>query len=74
MDANRGGDGAPDRVSASIEALCLKGCRSVRESIARLEQGHVLPEVAALGPAERQAVLKELRSIMAVYGDACRLP
>jgi hypothetical protein len=74
MDANRGGDGVPDRVQASVEALCLKGCRSVLESIARLERGESLPEVAALGVAERQAVLGELRSIMAVYGDTCRLP
>ncbi|MCU0934917.1 MAG: hypothetical protein MUF66_02335 [Gammaproteobacteria bacterium] len=74
MDANRGGDGAPDPVGASVEALCLKGCRSVLESIARLERGESLPEVAALGVAERTAVLRELRSIMAVYGDACRLP
>jgi len=74
MDANRGGGGARDRVGASIEAFCLQGCRSVRESIARLERGEVLPQVAALSPAERHVVLQELRSIMAVYGDACRLP
>jgi hypothetical protein len=57
-----------------IEMLCQKGCRSVREDIRLLERGVVLPELSVLDDLARQAVLKELRSIMAVYGDSCPMP
>ena len=70
MDANHRG-GVPGPVEACVEALCQKGCRSVHETIARLERGAVLPETLGLAQAERWVVLEELRSIMAVYGDTC---
>lgn len=54
-----------------IEMLCQRGCRSVREDIRLLERGQVLPELRVLDDLARQAILKELRSIMAVYGDSC---
>jgi hypothetical protein len=62
------------QIDHCIERLCLKGCRSVREDIRLLEQGQALPELSALDDLARQAVLKELRAIMAVYGDSCPLP
>jgi hypothetical protein len=62
------------KIDQCIERLCQKGCGSVREDILLLEQGVVLPELIALDDLARQAVLKELRSIMAVYGDSCPLP
>lgn len=52
-----------------VETLSLKGCAEVWRVIAELETGHVLPETAALTEAERQAVLAELKSIMAVYQE-----
>ena len=58
-------------IDECVERLCQKGCRSVREDILLLERGVVLPELSALDDLARQAVLKELRSIMAVYGDSC---
>ena len=61
------------RVDACVEALCAKGCRQVRQDIAALEAGASLPEVADLTPEQRARVLAELKQIMAVYGDACRL-
>ena len=62
------------KIAACVEALCEKGCRSVRADIAALEKGKVLPETKGLDRATRLKVLKELKAIMAVYGDTCRLP
>ncbi len=62
------------QIDECIEVLCQKGCRSVREDIRLLERGVVLPEISALDDLARQAVLKELRAIMAVYGDSCPVP
>ncbi|MCU7931956.1 MAG: hypothetical protein KZQ90_14230 [Candidatus Thiodiazotropha sp. (ex Codakia rugifera)] len=60
-----------DLIDQSIEAICQKGCRSVREDIHLLTQGVILPELKEFDDLARQMVLKELRSIMAVYGDGC---
>ena len=62
------------KIDDCIESLCRKGCNAVREDIASLEQGRPLPETEGLSPQEVGAVLQELRSIMAVYGDVCRTP
>ncbi|MET0008860.1 MAG: hypothetical protein ABW124_06050 [Candidatus Thiodiazotropha sp. 6PLUC9] len=59
------------QIDQYVEILCQKGCRSVREDIQLLEQGVILPELEALDDLSRQKVLKELRAIMAVYGDSC---
>jgi hypothetical protein len=58
-------------IEQHVEAICEKGCRSVREDIRLLSQGTVLPELKNLDEFARQMVLRELRSIMAVYGDGC---
>ncbi len=60
-------------LDAVIEALCRQGCRQVRLSMARLEQGEDLPETHGLTAAARLEVLSELRTIMAVYGETCRI-
>jgi hypothetical protein len=62
------------RVDARIEAVCSKGCSQVRQDIASLEAGVQLPETRDLSEEERYTLLRELKQIMAVYGDACRLP
>jgi hypothetical protein len=62
------------RVDARIEAVCSKGCSQVRQDIAALEAGAQLPETSGLSEEERSLLLGELKQIMAVYGDACRLP
>jgi hypothetical protein len=54
-----------------VEAICEKGCQSVREDMRLLSQGVILPELKELDEMARQMVLKELQSIMAVYGDGC---
>ncbi|MCU7850330.1 MAG: hypothetical protein KZQ89_20575 [Candidatus Thiodiazotropha sp. (ex Lucinoma kastoroae)] len=60
-----------DLIDQSVEAICQKGCRSVREDIHLLRQGVILPELKEFDDLARQMVLKELRSIMAVYGNGC---
>jgi hypothetical protein len=62
------------RVDVRIEAVCSKGCSQVRQDIAALEAGAELPETRDLTEEERSTLLRELKQIMAVYGDACRLP
>ena len=55
------------KLSRYLDNLCLQGCTVVREIIAQLETGGSIPELAELDPAERQHLLRELKSIMAVY-------
>jgi hypothetical protein len=62
-----------ERVEARVEAVCLKGCRQVRRDIALLESGAEIPEAQGLAPDERRLLLAELKQIMAVYGDTCRI-
>jgi hypothetical protein len=62
-----------ERVDARVEAICLKGCRQVRRDIALLESGSPIPEVQGLALNERRLLLAELKQIMAVYGDSCRI-
>jgi hypothetical protein len=59
------------QIDRALERLCLKGCASVREDIKLLRQGVILPEIQDLDELARRTLLKELQSIMAVYGDAC---
>ena len=62
------------KIAACVEAICGKGCRAVRADILALENGQVLQETKGLDRENRRKVLKELKAIMAVYGDTCRLP
>lgn len=61
------------QIETCIEVLCQKGCLSVRADIRALEQGQDLPETTGLSPKATQLVLQELKAIMAVYGDSCRI-
>ena len=54
-------------VELCVERVCRRGCAQVRQVIALLEAGAQVPETRGLGPAQRQAVLDELRAVMAVY-------
>jgi hypothetical protein len=60
-------------IESRVESLCERGCRQVRLSIATLEQGGDIPETGDLTPDARGRLLAELKSIMAVYGDTCRI-
>lgn len=61
------------KISHCIEVLCQKGCKEVSLIILALERGDPMTEVQELNESERQAVLKELKSIMSVYqeGGTC---
>lgn len=61
-------------LQACVESICRKGCQSVRTDIEILERDGELAETQGLSAAEKSSVLIELKSIMAVYGDSCRLP
>ena len=61
------------RIAHCIEVLCQKGCKEVSLIILALERGEPMAEAQELNEDERQAVVKELKSIMSVYqeGGTC---
>ncbi len=59
-------------VDEVIEILCQEGCRAVRLYIEQLESHTPLELLDGLSDLEKQTVLLELHSIMAVY-DRCTL-
>ncbi|OOZ34321.1 hypothetical protein [Solemya velesiana gill symbiont] len=61
------------KIDACVEAICNKGCQEVRQDISLLEQGDNPPELKNFTNEERMKVLTELKTIMAVYGDTCRI-
>lgn len=58
-----------DKINRCIEALCANGCDAVRATIGSLEHELPLTETRGLGEMEVKAVLRELKSIMAVYDE-----
>ena len=60
-------------IEKTVEAICQKGCQAVRDDLVKLKAGQIPAETESLNHKERKAVYKELKSIMAVYGDACRV-
>ena len=58
-------------VDECVELLCQRGCRAVTGYITELEAGKDLPETTRLSIREREQVLAELVSIMAVYEGPC---
>lgn len=56
-----------------VEQMCQAGCKTVLQKIDALERGETIPECACLDCDSRHIVLHELKSIMAVYGNVCRL-
>jgi hypothetical protein len=50
-----------------VESLCGDGCRAVNGYIEQLERGGSVPQTELLSYEERQELLMELKSIMAVY-------
>jgi len=55
------------RLQAIIDSICGQGCQHVRQFIQQLQQGKVDEKTKALNPRERNLLLEELESIMAVY-------
>jgi hypothetical protein len=59
-------------LSDCVEQICGLGCDRVRDAIASLEQNQLLQLAEHLNPVDRQQLLEELRSIMAVYDQRQR--
>ena len=57
-------------VQQCVELLCSDGCKAVRRYIKQLEEGEVVSHTQSLTHTDRDAVLYELKSIMAVYEHA----
>lgn len=57
-------------VSQCVEKVCSHGCDTVRATISALEAKRPVNGTEALAPAQRQAVLQELKAIMRVYDEA----
>lgn len=50
-----------------VEALCQSGCDMVRATIGAMESGQDIAQTQGLAHEEERAVLRELKTIMAVY-------
>jgi hypothetical protein len=56
-----------NKVQLCVELVCQKGCTDVLETIFALEQNRAVSEMHSLNSDEVQAVLTELKQIMAIY-------
>lgn len=56
-----------NKVDQAVSLVGNQGCTRIRELIVILESGAAIPETSELDQAESQAVLTELKSIMAIY-------
>lgn len=66
-------DGQPNqqKIDLLLESLCGEGCKAVWGIIENLETGAALPQTDGLSDAELDALLAELKSVMAVYAGTC---
>lgn len=55
------------KISHCVELICSKGCTEVTATIQQLESAISIPEAAEFDTLERDFLLQELKSIMAVY-------
>ena len=55
------------RLQSIVEGLCTDGCQAVSQYIADMEAGRMPQALQNLEPDEQQAVLAEIKAIMAVY-------
>lgn len=75
MNNNTGDDVCfnQQKIDSCVENICLLGCRVVEDTISagtsRALQS-ALPEAKALTAAEGNAVIEELRELMAVYSHS----
>ena len=58
-----------EKVSRCVDSVCEKGCTAVNSAIQMLEKDSPVPEADTLNDEEKQRLLQELKSIMAVYED-----
>ncbi|MEN8220092.1 MAG: hypothetical protein ABFS56_27830 [Pseudomonadota bacterium] len=56
-------------IDTCLEQICGQGCRSVNQIIQQFEQGKQIEVAQHLSILQRGILLKELKSIMAVYAS-----
>lgn len=56
-----------------VHYYCDKGCKIVLEVIAELEAGQSVERISDLSVPDQKAVLEELKTIMSVYDNQCKL-
>ncbi len=61
------------RVDEMLELVGQQGCVQTRRIIAEMEGGLFPTACEDLSQAERWTLLQELREVMEVYGEACRI-
>jgi hypothetical protein len=54
-------------LQAIVDSICGQGCQQVRQIIQQLQQGGAVEKTQSLSAKERNVLLAELQSIMAVY-------
>jgi hypothetical protein len=57
------------QIDFCLEQICEQGCRSVNQVILQLEQGQSIDMTQHLNRAQKNRLLQELKSIMAVYAE-----
>ncbi len=64
-----------NQIELFLEQICEQGCRSVNKVIKQLEKGEIIELTRDLNESQHKILLKELKSIMAVYGEtgSCEL-
>jgi len=68
-----------NEVDVCIERICDLGCGEVYRIIDLMERGDVVLELNGVNTGIHEAVLRELKAIMAVYdardgGASCKMP
>ena len=68
-----------NEIDACVERICDLGCGRVYQIIKLVEQGEDVPELNGVNEKTYQAILRELKTIMAVYdardgGASCKMP
>lgn len=56
-----------NKLTHYLEVLCQSGCDTVNATIEAMENNQPISITHDLNPDERQILLRELKSIMAVY-------
>ena len=55
------------KIQDTVAQICDLGCARIRQLIGSMESGAAIRETTGLNEAEHQAVLAELKSVMAIY-------
>jgi hypothetical protein len=57
------------QIDLCIEQICEQGCRYVNQVIEQLEKNKIMDRLNHLNFVQQKILLRELKSIMAVYAD-----